>query len=756
MPIGAGIATRGPRNLLRQIREAMAGASPAQERLDKVVRIIAQSMVAEVCSIYLRRGSGELELFATEGLNREAVHATRLRPGEGLVGEVARMAQPISLSDAPAHPAFSYRPETGEDPYHAFLGAPLLRGGRAIGVLVAQNRAERRYDEDEVEDIQTIAMVLAETVASGELLAQDELRDIEVAPHRPERLKGQRFSEGLAFGHVVLHEAPLPPERLLAENQQVEEIRLREALIALKADVDHMLEGGLGNLAGPSFEVLETYRMFADDRGWNRSLEEAVKNGLTAEAAVDRVRNEHRARFAQARDPYIKERLHDFEDLANRLLRILAGDKPGDRDLPDDAILVARNLGPADLLEYPRHKLKGLLLEEGSAASHAAIVARALQIPCVGRLMGLRDRLSEGDLVIADGETAEAHLRPRPDMLQAVQSRMAVRDQRRAEFTRLRDVPAITLDGTRVTLLTNAGLAVDLENLDETGAEGIGLFRTEFQFMVSDALPRLDVQTDLYRLVLDAAGDRPVTFRTLDVGGDKVLPYLDQAREENPALGRRAIRLGLDRPALLRMQLRALLAAGAGRELRVMFPMIATVDEFRAARELVDAECDWARRRGRALPQVLRIGAMVECPSLLWHLDALLPLTDFISVGTNDLLQYMFAADRTNPLVSERYDPLSPPALRALAEIQRKCVDTGTPVSVCGELAGRPLEAFALLTLGFHRLSAPAGGVGPVKRMILSADLGPAKRAMTSLLASSAGSVRNEIESLARKLNVAL
>ncbi len=757
MPQGPAMATRGPRNLLRQIREAMAGAAPAQERLDGVVRIIARSMVAEVCSIYLRRASGELELFATEGLNPEAVHTTRLRAGEGLVGEVARLAQPISLSDAPTHPSFSYRPETGEDPYHAFLGAPLLRGGRAIGVLVVQNRAERRYDEDEVEDIQTIAMVLAETVASGELLAQEELRDIEVAPHRPERLKGQKFGDGLAYGHVVLHEAPLPPERLLADNQQVEEIRLREALNRLKADVDHMLEGGLGNLAGPSFEVLETYRMFADDRGWNRSLEEAIRNGLTAEAAVDRVRNEHRARFAQARDPYIKERLHDFEDLANRLLRILAGDKPDHRELPDDAILVARNLGPADLLEYPRHKLKGLLLEEGSAASHAAIVARALQIPCVGRLQGLRDRLSEGDLVIADGETGEAHLRPRSDMLQAVQSRMEVRDQRRAEFTRLRDVPAVTLDGTRVTLLTNAGLAVDLENLNETGAEGIGLFRTEFQFMVSDELPRLDVQTALYRLVLDAAGDRPVTFRTLDVGGDKVLPYLDQGeREENPALGRRAIRLGLDRPALLRMQLRALLAAGAGRELRVMFPMIATVDEFRAARELVDAECDWARRRGRTLPQVLRVGAMVECPSLLWHLDALLPLTDFISVGTNDLLQYMFAADRTNPLVSDRYDPLSPPALRALAEIQRKCVDTGTPVSVCGELAGRPLEAFALLTLGFHRLSAPAGGVGPVKRMVLSADLTAARRAMPGLLGSSAGSVRNEIESLARKLNVAL
>jgi phosphotransferase system enzyme I (PtsP) len=735
----------------------MADGGPAQGRLDVVVTTIAQSMVAEVCSIYLRRASGELELFATHGLNRDAVHATRLKPGEGLVGEVARMAQPISLSDAPNHPSFSYRPETGEDPYHAFLGAPLLRGGRAIGVLVVQNRAERRYDPDEVEDIQTIAMVLAETVASGELLAQDELRDIEVAPHRAERIKGQRFAEGLAFGHVIFHEAPLPPERLLAENQQVEEIRLREGLHTLKASIDTLLDGGQGKLAGQSYEVLETYRMFADDRGWNRSLEEAVRGGLTAEAAVDRVRNEHRARFAQARDPYIKERLHDFEDLANRLLRVLAGDNPGQRDLPDDAILVARNLGPADLLEYPRHKLKGLLLEEGSAASHAAIVARALQIPCVGRLQGVRDRLSEGDLVIVDGEAGEAHLRPRPDMLESVQSRMALRDQRQAEFARLRDVPAVTLDGTRITLLTNAGLAVDLENLDATGAEGIGLFRTEFQFMVSEELPRLNSQTALYRLVLDAAGDRPVTFRTLDIGGDKVLPYMETTeREENPALGRRAIRLGLDRPSLLRLQLRALLAAGAGRELRVMFPMIATVDEFRAARELVEVECDWARRRGRPLPARLRVGAMIECPSLLWHLDALLPLTDFVSIGTNDLFQYMYAADRTNPLVSDRYDPLSPPALRALQAIQKACVETGTPVSVCGELAGRPLEAFALIALGFTCLSAPAGGVGPVKRMILSADLTAARRGMANLLGSSAGSIRTEIESLARKLNVGL
>ena len=750
----SGLAARGPRSLLRQIREAMAGGGPAQARLDMTVRIIARSMVAEVCSIYLRRDTGELELFATEGLNPAAVHKTRMKPGEGLVGEVARSASPLNLSDAPIHPSFSYRPETGEDPFHSFLGVPLLRGGRTIGVLVVQNRAARVYSEEEVEDLQIIAMVLAELVAGGELLGLAELRDVEIAPHRPERLKGAKFADGLAFGRAVLHEAPVAPERMLTDDPEAELVRLQQGIEALRAQIDKMLEGQ--GFAGAPFEVLETYKMFAQDRGWNRSLEEAVRSGLSAEAAVERARNEHRARFAQARDAYLRERLHDLEDLANRLLRILAGEKPGERKLPDDTILIARNLGPADLLEYPREKIKGLLLEEGSAASHAAIVARAIQIPCVGRIPGLRDRLSEGDPVFVDGESGEAFLRPRPAAIEGFRSRIALREQARAEFGRLRETAPVTLDGVRVSLLMNAGLAVDLDSLAETGAEGIGLFRTEFQFMVSEDLPRLDRQTELYRRVLDVAEGRPVTFRTLDLGGDKVLPYLEIDREENPALGWRAVRMGLDRPALLRLQLRALLAAAHGRELRVMFPLIATVDEYRQAREMVDVEMDWARRRGRPLPDVLRVGAMIEAPSLLWHLDALLPLTDFVSVGTNDLFQYIFAADRTNPRVSDRYDPLSPPALRALAQIQQACAETGTPVSVCGELAGRPLEAFALIALGFTRLSLPPAGIGPVKRMILSCDREAARRGVSNLLSSSNGSIRSQLESLARKLNVAV
>src|SRR3954470_20304355 len=625
-----GIAIRGQRSLLRQIREALASGGPAQARLDAVVRIIARSMVAEVCSLYMRRANGEMELFATEGLDPKAVHITRMKPGEGLIGEIMRLGRPLNLADAPEHPAFSYRPETGEDPYHSFLGVPLLRGGRAIGVLVVQNRTERVYTEDEVEDLQIVAMVLAEMVASGELISLDELKGVELAPHRPERLKGSKFADGLAYGVAVLHEPPVAPSQLLADDVVAEEARLKTAVEALQAQIDTMLEGQAG-LVEASYEVLDTYRMFAHDRGWNRSLEDAVRNGLTAEAAVERVRSEHRARLGQARDPYLRERLHDLEDLNDRLLRHLSGDGHKARLLPDNAILIARNLGPADLLEYDRTRLRGLLLEEGSAASHAAIVARALDIPCVGRLSGLRDRVSEGDMTIVDAETGEAYLRPRPDVVKAIQARIEVRQQRRAEFAKLRETPAFTRDGAKISLLMNAGLDVDLDILVETGAEGIGLFRTEFQFMVAEEMPRFNAQTALYERVMGAAGDLPVTFRTLDLGGDKVLPYMEAEREDNPALGWRAIRMGLDRPALLRMQLRALIIGAQGRPLRIMFPLVANVDEFRAARALVDVEIAWALRRGRPAPERLDVGAMVEAPSVIWHLDALLPLTDFVS-----------------------------------------------------------------------------------------------------------------------------
>jgi len=752
----AGHNLRGPRSLLRQIREIMEEKRSAQARLDIIVKIIAGTMVADVCSIYLRRvASEELELYATEGLNPEAVHNTRMRLSEGLVGEVARLAKPLNLDDAPHHPSFSYRPETGEDPYKTFLGVPLLRGGRSIGVLVVQNKAERHYHDEEVEEFQIIAMVLAEVVAAAELLGHEELKDIELNPQRAERIKGSSFADGLAMGVVILHEVVVTTAHLLADDPVAEEARLLEAITSLRTQIDEMFEGSHG-LSGITFDVLETYRMFAHDHGWTRSLTEAVRSGLTAEAAVERVRNEQRARLNSARDAYLRERLHDLEDLANRLLRVLAGRNLSQKSIPENAILVARDLGPADLLEYERGRLKGILLEEGSSSNHAAIVARALQIPCVGRLSGLRDKVAEKDVVIVDGETGEAYLRPRMDIIESVQSRIGLRQQRVAEFAKFKNVPAITLDGSRIHLLMNAGLSFDLDIMEEIGAEGVGLFRTEFQFMVSDEMPRLKAQTEFYDRLITTMGNRPIIFRTLDLGGDKILPYMETVREENPALGWRAIRMGLDRPALLRLQLRALITAARGRELKIMFPMVASVDEFRAAREVVDLECAWAKRRGRPLPSVLRVGAMIECPSLLWHLDALLPLVDFASVGTNDLMQYLFAADRTNPRMNERYDPLSPPLLRALSHIQRAAAESGTPVSICGEIAGKPLEAFVLIAMGFDRLSMPASGLGSVKRMVLSMDREASSKAIHRLMASNSGSIRQEILALARKQNVEL
>jgi phosphotransferase system enzyme I (PtsP) len=749
----SGIAVRGPRSLLRQIREAMAGGGPAQAKLDMVVRTIAISMVAEVCSIYLRRASGDLELFATEGLSRDAVHVTRMKPGEGLVGETMRLGRPLNLSDAASHPAFSYRPETGEDPYHAFLAVPLLRGGRTIGVLVVQNRTERVYDEEEVEDLQIIAMVLAEMVSAGELLGLTELKDVEIAPHKPERLKGARFAEGLAYGVAVLHEQPVAPEQLLSDDALAEEARLKWAVEALQTQIDEMLEGQHG-LVGASYEVLETYRMFAHDRGWNRSLQEAVRSGLTAEAAVERVRSEHRARLGQARDPYLRERLHDLEDLNDRLLRHLSGDVHAVRVLPEDAILIARNLGPADLLEYDRTKLKGILLEEGSAASHAGIVARALDIPCVGRLAGLRDRVSEGDPVVVDAETAEAWLRPRPDVVKSLQARMEVRAQRKAEFARIRDTPAVTKDGDKVTLLMNAGLAVDLDILGETGAEGIGLFRTEFQFMVAEEMPRLEAQTSALR---EGAGGRQRH------AGD--LPHPGPRRRQAAAVHGAGAR-GQSGPGLARHPH----GPGPSGPAAHADPR---PDQGRAGPRAADhvpagGQCGRVPRRPRLRRPGSRLGPEARPartgppgrrgddrgPSLLWHLDALLPMTDFVSVGTNDLMQYLFAADRGNPRVSDRYDPLSPAALRALKTIQQACADTGTPVSVCGEMAGRPLEAFALLALGFDRLSMPPAGIGPVKQMVLSCDREAARRNVEALLKTSAGSLRGEIETLARKLYV--
>ena len=753
MPAALG----GPRVLLRRLREIMAEPVSAQDRLDKIVILIAANMVAEVCSVYVMRGDGTLELFATEGLNREAVHLTTMRAGEGLVGLIASTAEPLYLSDAQSHPAFSYKPETGEEIYHAFLGVPLLRAGNTMGVLVVQNRTYRVYAEEEVEALQTTAMVLAEMLASGELQGLAPA-DTETALRRPLHQRGVSLADGVGLGHVVLHEPRVVVKNLIAENVDAELKRLETAIQDVRASIDELIERGDVAHHGEHRDVLETFRMFAHDQGWLRRMREAVLSGLTAEAAVERVQSDNRARMLRQTDPYLRDRLHDLDDLANRLLHRLVGRNfvVERASLPDNAIIVARSMGPAALLDYDRSRLRGLVLEESGPTSHIAIVARALGIPAVGEVGNATSLVEPGDAIIVDGGAGEVQIRPRPDVEAAYAEKARLRARRMEQYRRLRDVPAVTKDGVEITLQLNAGLLVDLPHLEETGASGVGLFRTELQFMVAERMPTAGEQQALYRAVFGAAGEMPVTFRTLDIGGDKVLPYMQAIEEENPALGWRAIRIGLDRPGLLRTQIRALLKAAAGRPLKIMFPMVATCDEFVRAKAVVDRETAYLTRHGHSLPSDLQLGVMLEVPSLLFQLDEICTIADFISIGSNDLMQFLFAVDRENRMVANRFDPLSAPSLRALKLVVETAQACRCPATVCGEIGGRPLEAMALVALGYRSLSMSPTSLGPVKAMLLALHTGEARTLLLGELQRSGGgqSLRPQLAAFAKSHDI--
>ncbi len=758
-PVRGGRASEmsSARLLLRRLVEVVAEPIAPQARLDRIVGIIAANLVAEVCSIYVLRAGDVLELFATQGLAPEAVHHTRLHVGEGLVGTIAARGVVINTSDAQSHPDFVYRPETREEPYHSFLGVPIVRDGRVIGVLVVQNRTRRRYGEDEVEALQIIASVLAEMLVSGGIIDRAQYADAARAPIESLRLEGVRLVDGIAIGRAWLHEPRVEVRRILAEDPKRERARLERALASLKRSLDSALERPELTL-GEEREILEVYRMFAQDTGWRRRMLEAIETGLTAEAAVRRVQDETRLRLEHASDPYLRDRLVDLDELANRLLLFLSGRDPAREAaaMPDGSIIIARNLTAAELVEYDRAKLRGIILEEGSTTAHVTIVARAFGLPMIGRVRGAMAHVEQGDLLALDADHGQVFVRPGEEVLEAFTYARSARLRRSEALERVRAEPAVTADGIRVALNINAAFLVDLEAIAATGADGCGLFRTELAFMTRSGWPDWRTQAQFYARVLDRAAGAPVTFRTLDVGSDKQLPYFRLPEEENPAMGWRGIRMTLDRPSILRAQLRALLHAARGRHLRLMFPMVAEVEEFRRARRLLEAERERARARGWKLPTRLEVGAMFEVPALFWQLEALLPLVDFVSVGSNDLIQFLFASDRGNPAVGERYDVLSPAALRFLYELVRQCRRYRVRLSICGEMASRPLEAMALIGVGVRDLSLAPSELVPVKAMLRSLHAGRLARFLERLLTTSERSLRHHLEAYAQDHGVAL
>ncbi len=721
-----GVGELSPaRRLLRRIVELVAQPLPPQTRLDRIVEVIAANLVAEVCSLYILRAGDVLELFATHGLKPQAVHVTRLAVGEGLVGTIAAEGTVIATSDAQRHPRFVYRPETGEEVYHSFLGVPVVRGGRVIGVLTVQNRTRRRYAEDEIEALQITASVLAEMLASSDILDRSRYADVAGRPVEPLRLEGVRLVAGLGVGRAWMHAPRIDVTRILADDPAHERERLHRALAELRRSLDRALaRHELG--PGEEREVVELYRMFLEDTGWRRRIEEAIATGLTAEAAVRRVQDETRLRLGRASDPYLRERLVDLDELAERLLLHLSGRDPvaEAQKLPPDSVIVARQLTVAELLQYDRARIRGIVLEEGSPTAHVVIVARAFGIPTLGQCRGAMVQIEPGDLVAVDADHAQCFVRPGEEVLEAFGRAARLREERARALEGLRELPAESRDGVRVRLEMNAAFLVDLAHMATFGAEGCGLFRTEMLFLDRDSWPDHRTQAEFYRRVLERAGERPVTFRTLDIGSDKHLRYFRPPESDNPALGWRGLRLTLERPRILRTQLAALVEAAAGRHLRLMFPVVTEVAEFERARALLERVLAACRAAGGALPARLEVGVMFEVPALFWQLDRLLPQVDFLSVGSNDLVQFLFAVDRTDAALAERYDVLAPPALRFFRELAERCRAHGVPLSVCGEMASRPLEAMALVGVGVRHLSVSPPEVLPVKAMVRSLDVG--------------------------------
>jgi len=753
----ATTAAASAREILTGLHEIMARRGSAQGKLDHVVDLIADAMGSDVCSIYLLR-ENYLELFATHGLRKEAVHVTRLKMGEGLVGTIAGEARILNLAEASDHPAFAYRPETGEERFHSFAGVPIVRLESPIGVLAVQHADPRRYEEVEIEALQTVAMVLSEMIANARLV--DGARRGRLRSAGPLRLSGLKLVAGMAKGQAVFHEPRVVVEHTVAEDTEAERARVYAAFRKMREQIDNMAKEAEFGTAGEHQEILQTYRMFAYDEGWSRRINEAIDSGLTAEAAIERVQQRTRARMQEIDDPLLQERMHDLEDLSNRLLRIVSGrmGTAAQTGLTHDSVLVARNLGPAELLEYDRRRLKAVLLEEGSLTSHMVIVARAIGVPVIGRLHDIRHSVEEGEPILVDGDNGSVIIRPNRPLLSSFEHRMTLSQKRRTELAAVKALPAVTRDGLSVSVMVNAGLAEDAAALGMTGADGIGLFRTEFQFLVSATLPGRERQQRLYTKVLEAAGDRPVVFRTVDIGGDKALPYLAEVQDEaeNPAMGWRALRLSLDRSALMRAQARALIEASGGKVLRVMFPMVSEPWEYEQARGLFEEQVQWARKAHRKLPARIEFGAMLEVPSLAEMLDQLLPRVDFLSIGTNDLTQFLFAADRSDPRLAQRYDWLSPAILRFLRRVLDAARAANVPVRICGEMAGRPLEAMALIGIGAENFSITPAAVGSVKAMVRSIEAGTVRRRLEQMLARPPRDMRKALGEWARRHSVTI
>lgn len=731
--------------ILKSLHEITENGEEPQVKLQQIMQLINDLSKSDSASCFVLIDDKKMELFAASEYYRDKEHKINVRIGEGLIGETALTRRAINIADCRSHPKFLNRTDLKND-FLAFLSLPLIRWSRLLGVLVLQKSIAEEYTPEEIEVAETLAMSLSDILISDEMSDYKDSIIEKRSQIKDDRIKGLSLSKGYGIGQAVIHRRRQASGKIFAEDKEAELQKLEKAYNKMNQDLDEKFNSTKLGI-GEHVDILDTYRMLAKDKGWYKKITNNINGGLTAETAIERAYEDMWNRLSATNDIYLKERLHDLRDISDRLQGYLCGDSGNEKIISaaTDLIVVAQTMGPADLMDYDHTKIRGLIIEDGTPTMHVAIVAKAIGIPVIAKVNGMVDNLKSGQIVALDGNEGYIYINPSKLVTDRIQAKIAEKEKLAAKLAELKNLPTESLDKQKVGLYINVGLSFDLDYLDTTGCDGVGLYRTEIPFMSSDVMPDVEQQIHYYRDLYDKAGDRRVTFRSLDVGSDKLLPYWGKMGEENPAIGWRSIRITLDRRAILRKQLRAFLRAAEGKELNVMFPMISDLSEFEDAKETLLIEIEKEKRKKHPLPSKVNIGLMIEVPALLFQLDEILPKADFISIGTNDLAQFMFACDRGNPRLSERYDVLSSPFLRLMRDIIDKANKHHVYCSVCGEMAGNPLEAMVLLGLGYRHLSVSGSSYGRVKSMIRSTNISDLSDYIHTLLNSPQKTLRPQL-----------
>ena len=724
---------------LRKIVQEVNSAKDLKAALGIIVLRVREAMASQVCSVYLLDPeSDRFVLMATEGLNKKAIGKVSMAPNEGLVGLVGSREEPLNLEHASEHPRYRYFAETGEERYASFLGAPIIHHRRVMGVLVIQQKERRQFDEGEEAFLVTMSAQLAGVIAHAEATGSIRGLGRQGKGIQETRFIGIPGAPGAAVGTavVVLPPADLDvvPDKSIEKSEIEAELALFDsALQAVRADMRALSERLANQMRKEERALFDVYLMMLDDSALGGEVTRLIRTGQWAQGALRQVVSDHVVRFEMMDDAYLSERASDVKDIGRRLLGYLQEARKQTLTYPEKTILVSEELSPAMLGEVPEGRLAGMVSVLGSSNSHVAILARAMGIPTVMGAVDLPYSKVDGIELIIDGTRGEIITNPAKVLREQYLQLAEQERQLSAGLDVLRELPCVTTDGHRIPLWVNTGLLADVVRAQERGAEGVGLYRTEVPFMIKERFPSEKEQMAIYREQLEAFHPLPVTMRTLDIGGDKSLPYFP-IKEENPFLGWRGIRVTLDHPEIFLLQTRAMLKASAGlNNLRILLPMISGIRELEESLHLIHRA--WGEVRDEGLDvEMPPIGVMIEVPAAVYLTRELASQVDFISVGSNDLTQYLLAVDRNNPRVADLYDYLHPAVLEALQRIVKEAHEEGKPVSICGEMAGDPAAAVLLLAMGFDSLSMNATNLPKVKWLLRQISMQTARELLAKVM----------------------